>query len=72
MGYLAAHGEVEAERLYASAITVRTAVWGKPEDLNALRPRRARRGDTTSADDDYDEDGLAEELAALGFYEVPR
>lgn len=43
----------------------------KPDAVNALRPQ-PRRGDQRIIDDDYDETGLAEDLAALGFYEVPR
>lgn len=49
---------------------MRLAVWGKPDDIAALR--RGRPGAAPLTDDDYDEDGLAEQLAALGFYEVPR
>ena len=46
---------------------VRIAVWGKPEDIRALRPG-AR---SASGKIEYDETGLAEELASFGFIEVP-
>lgn len=49
------------------ASAVRIAVWGKPEDMRALRP--GARANTR--DIQYDETGLAEELASLGFIEVP-
>lgn len=50
-------------------VAVRVAVWGKPEDLDRLRPRPNRHG-APPTEDDYDETGLAEELASFGFYEV--
>ena len=53
---------------YAMALAVRTAVWGKPEDLAQLRPQ-ARPGakPATSAEDDA---AFAAALAALGYIEV--
>lgn len=53
------------------AQTVRIAVWGKPEDMNTLRPQRRRDAEPIT-EDDYDETGLAEEMASFGFVEVPR
>lgn len=48
------------------ATTVRIAVWGKPDDMRALRP-----GARSTGPIEYDETGLAEELASFGFIEVP-
>lgn len=61
---------MEAEDRFAMASAVRIAVWGKPEDMQSLRPV-SRRADGT-LDVEYDEEGLADELASLGFIEVPR
>jgi hypothetical protein len=58
---------VEAEDRFAMVSAVRIAVWGKPEDIRALRPG-AR---SASGKIEYDETGLAEELASFGFIEVP-
>ena len=69
-GYASALSEnLEGER-YALAQTVRIAVWGGEKDMAALRPSGARKSQITDAD--YDETGLAEELASLGYIEVPR
>ena len=57
------------------AVAVRAAVWGKPADLDALRP--SRRGGTVPPGvydpeaDEFDEEGLADQLASFGFVEVP-
>lgn len=50
------------------ASAVRVAVWGKPEEFRKLQPGARSYG---GADDEYDETGLADELALLGFVEVP-
>lgn len=49
------------------ASAVRIAIWGKPEDMRALQPGGRR----PLTEDDFDETGLAEELASFGFIEVP-
>lgn len=59
---------MEAEDRFAMASAVRVAVWGKPEEFRKLQPGARSHG---GADDEYDETGLAEELAMLGFVEVP-
>ena len=70
-GYAAAHARLDAEQRFVDASTMRVAMWGSPDDLNRLRPvRRAGPGQPHDDDDDDDETGLAQELAALGFYEV--
>ena len=61
---------MEAEDRYQNAKAMRLAFNGTPEQFETLRPL-ARRSDGT-IDEEYDEDGLAEELASLGFVEVPR
>ena len=70
-GYAEAHGRIEAEARYTQAQTIRIAVWGSPDDVRALEPRRRSQG-VQPLDDDFDETGLAEELASFGFIEVPR
>lgn len=62
--------EAEAEQRYDLALTVRAAMAEKPDAVNALRPRPRHHQDDPT-DDDFDETGLAEELASLGFYEGP-
>lgn len=60
---------------YAAAQAIRIAVWGKPDDMNRLRPSQPRRGPREAHnpdDDEFDETGLAEELASFGLIEVPR
>lgn len=47
------------------ALTVRIAVWGKPEDVEKLRPHGEAR-QVGEPGRDYD---LAEALAAFGLYE---
>ena len=71
-GYATAHAALAAEQRFMQAQIIRVAVWGKPDDIAALRPLRhlARNGPTDAIE--YDEDGLADELALLGFIEVPR
>lgn len=66
-GYADAHSDVEQERRYADAIATRIAYWGDDKAMNSLRPQRRVPDD----DDEYDETGLAEELASFGFVEVP-
>jgi hypothetical protein len=72
IGYAKAQAVVEAEDRFAMATAVRVAVWGKPEDMRSLRPVPRRADGSPDTDIEYDEDGLAEELASLGFIEVPR
>jgi len=58
---------VEAEDRFAMACAMRIAFRGSEADMRALRPG-AR---SNSPDIEYDETGLAEELASFGFIEVP-
>ncbi len=62
-----AHGEIAAQDRYLAALGTRLAVNGTPQQFETLKPRQTARG---WADDDYDETGLAEDLAGLGFYLV--
>ena len=58
---------MEAEDRYHAAQVLRVTIWGTPAEFKAMEPRGPRPDSTT----DYDETGLAEELASLGFIEVP-